>query len=242
MTKAVKTRINGKWDVILPEHRAIRPEWNIKNGGWEKNRLDSMFETTKPGDNVYYVGAEEGDMCALLQMWGANLLMFEPNPDVWANIKFIWEQNDLEMPAYCFDAFASRKTDMSTADMIAVRQSFPVSADGPVIGDHGFKNLTEADGSISQVKIDDVVEFTDIAPSMISIDVEGAEWEVLRGAEASLKKYHPRIYLSLHPEFLYEQYREYAGDLRQWLKNMGYAEKFLDYQHEVHLLYKWKAE
>lgn len=241
MTKMIKTKINGRWDLILPDHRAARPEWDIANGGWEKARLDSIFKTTKKGDVVYYVGAEEGDMCALLTMWGAEMYLFEPNDKVWPNIKAIYDANKLPAPNRSYIAFAANET---TDDVLYNRQ-WPVDyvMDGEIIGNHGFKNLCEADGTVPKIKIDDLA-LTGMGkvPDMISIDVEGAEWEVLRGAEQTLRKYHPRIYLSLHPEFLFHIYGEYSNDLRQWLKNMGYKETFLDYQHEVHLLYEANDE
>ena len=235
MTKMVKVKVNGRWDIILPEHRAVRPEWTSEQG-WEKARLDSMFKTTKKGDVVYYVGAEEGDMCALLQMWGAEVALFEPNPAVWPNVKAVYEANKLEPPIFSFYGFNANKTDLR--GYTDKGREFPACANGDVISNHGFKNLCEDNGEIPLVKIDDVVYKTSLIPHMISVDVEGAEWEVLRGAEQTLIKYHPRIYLSLHPEFLYEIYKEYAFDLRNWLKNLGYKETLLDYQHEVHLLYE----
>lgn len=238
MTEMIKTKVNGRWNIILPEHRAVRPEWHSP-GGWERARLDSIHETTKNGDTVYYVGAEEGDMCGLLALWGAELVMFEPNPLVWPNIKAIWDANNLPDPRI-FNGFAANKTTPDAWENFGY--GFPSAANGEVISNHGFKNLCEADGTIEMIKIDDLVAGTmDLEPDMISLDVEGAEWEVLRGAEQTLLKHHPRIYLSLHPEFMYEIYKEYAFDLRNWLKNMGYKETLLDYQHEVHLMYEYKG-
>lgn len=233
----VNVKVNGNWDIILPEHRADRPEW-YTDKGWERARLDSMFKTTKEGDVVYYIGAEEGDMCGLLAMWGAKLAMFEPNPLVWPNIKAIWEANNLPMPLMAFAGFVGKEVTVTQKDL-ATGTVFPPSADGELIGNHGFKTLVERDGTIPTVTIDRLVEWGGLAvPDMITMDVEGAEWEVLRGGEKTLRKYLPRIYLSLHPEFMYEIYKEYAFDLRRWLVNMGYTETLLDYQHEVHLLYE----
>ena len=245
MTDMVNVRINGKWDLKLPKHRADRPEWTSEQG-WERARLDSLFNyitdfkfNTKHKPVIYYVGAEEGDMCALCQIWGARVYLFEPNPKVWPNIKAIWESNLLKSPEFCFAGFVGNETseDLEKTDPIAVNQ-FPECANNEVIGDHGVKNLCEADGTIPIVKIDDLVGNNIVVPDIISIDVEGAEWEVLRGAENILKMYHPTIYLSLHPEFLYEIYKEYSADLRHWLKEIGYKETLLDYQHEVHLVYE----
>ena len=40
------------------------------------------------------------------------------------------------------------------------------------------------------------------APTIIKLDVDGFELEVLRGAETCLRRYRPRIWIELHPEFL----------------------------------------
>ena len=234
-TKMVNVKVNGKWDILLPDHRAARPEWTSETG-WEKARLDHINATTKLGDIVYYVGAEEGDMCGLLAKWGAKLVMFEPNPLVLPNVREIWIANDLP-PAGMFTGFASSKTTDNWEDGLCADLR---EIEGDTISDHGFKNLCEADGTLPEVKIDDLSESLGSVPDMISIDVEGAEFEVLKGAEKIIDEHHPRIYLSLHPEFLWQIYEIYSNDVRQWLRNKGYKETLLDYMHEVHLVYEYE--
>ena len=70
MTEMIKAIVNGEFEIMLPKHRADRPEW-YQPHGWEKLRLKSMSENIGKGDVVYYVGAEEGEMPALCQMWGS---------------------------------------------------------------------------------------------------------------------------------------------------------------------------
>lgn len=232
MTELVETLINGRWPLLLPEHRAARPEWKIENGGWERQRLDHMYSTTKPGDRVLYLGAEEGDMCALLAMWGAQVFMVEPNELVWPNIRAIWEGNNLPDPAGVFAGFCGREPNENHLSGYP-ESVWPDSADGPVIGDHGFKELRDPGGrAITSV---DGIGYT---PDMISLDVEGAEWEVLQGAELTIKACHPRIYLSLHPEFLALMYDKYSYEVRRWIIDHGYRETLLDWQHEGHFVYE----
>lgn len=233
MTGMVETLINGRWSLLLPEHRAARPEWDIANGGWERLRLDHMHATTQRGDKVLYIGAEEADMCALLASWGASLFMVEPNELVWPNIRAIWDANNLADPAGIYAGFCGREPNANHIDGYP-EGIWPASVDGPVIGDHGFKELRDPGGRpITSV---DGIGYT---PDMISLDVEGAEWEVLQGAEFTINACHPRIYLSLHPEFLFDQYGgKYSFEVRQWIIDHGYSEMLLDWQHEGHFVYE----
>jgi len=220
----LKTLINKKWELWLPEHRASRDVWDT----WEFERLQSMHSHLSSKDRLIYVGAEEGDLAALCALWGAGLVLIEPNDKVWPNIRAIWEANNLKTPEM-FVGFAS---DVSSEDSVTVLQ-FPACAYGEIIGNHGFKTIREYP-EIPTIRIDDIKGKI----TAITIDVEGSEWLVLKGAEETLKKQKPKIWLSGHPEFMYAQYGSYLGDLRNWIKDFGYKETLLDYQHEVHLFYE----
>lgn len=250
----VKAKLNERYDIILPKHRADREEWYTEQG-WERKRLDSMHLHLNPKvygskhEVMYYVGVEEGEMTALCQMWGAQVVMFEPNPKVWPNIKAIWEANKLDHPLGIFAGFASDKSviaakPMDFADEMHIGEDhWPKCASNEVIGNHGFKELDKEAGSYDQIKIDDYVAQTHIVPTAISMDIEGAEGMALRGAEETLRNHHPKIWLSGHPEFLHDNFNggggfEYLRELRDWLKkDLGYKEEILDYDHEVHLFY-----
>lgn len=226
------TRLNGQFEMYLPKHRADRPEWHSPKG-WEKKRLQSMHQHLGEGDTIFYVGSEEGEMPALCQMWGAKVVMFEPNDKVWANTLAIWEANELEMPLATFPGFAANYTSPQAPLILG---GFPEAANGAIIPDHAFKELIDP-ADIPQVKIDDLVFQHGIIPTALTMDVEGSEWEVLQGAEEILRRYKPKIWLSLHPEFLFRMFNKYSYEVRRWLIDMGYKEELLDYQHEAHFYY-----
>lgn len=222
--------MNGRWQLLLPEHRVA--EW----ANWERERLDHMYVTTKPGDRVLYIGAEEFDMCALLATWGADLFMVEPDEKVTTNAKAIWDANGLDMPAGLYVGFCGSTDSENWAHGVFV-DSWPDSADGPIVSDHGFKELRDP-GERPVVTIDTLVSATGFVPHMVTMDVEGAEMLVLRGAEQTIREHKPRLYMSIHPEFGIDQYQVYSRDLRDWIIALGYDETLLSFEHELHAVYE----
>ena len=189
MAEMVEAVLNGRYKIILPKHRADRPEWYTEEG-WEGPRLDRLqgeiSHQISKGKTpvVYYVGAEEGDMCGLAAKWGAKLVMFEPNERVSPNIKAIWRANKLEPPLAYFEGFAANVTDLKGKNALHIGK-FPASADGEVIGDHGFKELAYEHDVVPQIKIDDITDNIE-PPTIITMDVEGSEFEVLKGSEKTI--------------------------------------------------------
>jgi FkbM family methyltransferase len=235
MTEMIKSILNGEFEIVLAKHRAERPEW-YEPEGWEKLRLKSMHNNLSAGDVIYYVGAEEGEMAALCQMWGAEVVLFEPNPKVWSHFPITWSANNLQVPMICVPGFASDK--INNLARIYYNE-WPPEVDNEIIAAHGFKELYLEGDSYGQITIDSCVYDRGIKPpTAISLDVEGSEWRVLGGAERVLKEYKPKIWLSGHPEFMLQQWDESLYSLRQWIKSLGYKEVLLDYQHEVHLFYE----
>jgi FkbM family methyltransferase len=236
MTEMVKAILNGEWEMVLPKHRAERPEWYTEKG-WEKPRLKSMHDGLGKGDVIYYVGAEEGEMPALCQTWGAEVVLFEPNPKVWSHMPAVWEANNLELPLACIPGFASDEINSLAR---VYNNEFPPEANYKIEAAHGFKELYLEGDNYGQITIDSCVYDHGIKPpTAITIDVEGSEWKVLGGAHHVLKNYKPKIWLSGHPEFMFHQYGKYLAELRHWLRDeFGYEETLIDYQHEAHLYYE----
>jgi FkbM family methyltransferase len=235
MTEMKKVIVNGEFEITLPDHRAARPEW-YEPKGWEKPRLRHMSKNISSGDVMYYVGAEEGEFAALCQMWGAEVVVFEPNPKVWSHFPLLWSANNLDLPIVCIPGFASDK--INNLSRIYYNE-WPPEVNNVIEAAHGFKELYLEGESYGQITIDSCVYDHGIKPpTAISLDVEGSEWRVLGGAEKVLREHKPKIWLSGHPEFMLQQWNESLYNLRQWIKGLGYTEIILDYQHEVHLYYE----
>jgi hypothetical protein len=138
---------------------------------------------------------------------------------------------------FCFAGFASNDT---TAELWNqnTKDNWPRYAEDEVIGNHGFKELYLEAQNYPQYKLDDVYAYYGTAPTVITMDVEGSEFEVLKGAEKTILQHKPKIWLSLHPEFLYAQWNVYGREVRDWIIDRGYKETLLAYDHEVHLYYE----
>jgi len=244
MTEMVPCRLNGKWDLTLPEHRAARPEWAT---GWEVERLDAMRNVIKPGDTVIDVGAEEGDMSALCAQWAGptgSMILVEPNPKVWPNIRAIWDSNDNLAPVYkWFVGFAARTTELHPPhDDVkehwngqSLSEPFwPVCAYGPLISDHGFRALYQQADATPRIRLDDLA--TDHV-DVITMDVEGSELEVLNGARDVLTADHPVVFVSVHPQFMADQWNVHPLTLHDFMDKLGYDKTFLASDHEVHWQY-----
>lgn len=239
MVDMLPVLINGRWTLLLPDHRAVRPQWLIANGGWETERLAAMYDAINPGMVVFDIGSEEGDFPALFTVWGAEVVMFEPNPYVVPNIRAIWEANNLPRPRGIFTGFACAATNLTPPDMEPIfanpdRNGWPACAYGPVIGDHGLRNVSERFHDTPQITLDDYCATYSVIPDLVTMDVEGAELEVLKGAKGVLDRYHPTVFVSIHPEFIKDMYGQTANDVHEFMAELGYTGTHLATDHEQH--------
>lgn len=240
VTSMVETVINDRWTLILPEHRSARAEWPT----WERERLAAMHDTIRPADVVIDIGAEEGDFPALWSLWGAHVVLFEPNPLVWPNIRAIWRANDLEPPVGWFVGFASDVTDLHPPDCdVRARPDggWPQCAYGHVIDNHGFRHLSQQIDTTPQVTLDDWCDLNGVRPDVLTIDVEGSELRVLHGADRILTECHPTVFVSVHTDEVWmdEQYdRVREADVTEWMEAHGYAGEHLATDHEAHWVFR----
>jgi FkbM family methyltransferase len=231
------TKINGKYELFLPEHRAMRPEWKIENGGWEVSRIEAMLQRITKRDVVFDIGTEEGDISALIAKYtGCQMVLFEPNDRVWSCLKATWEANDLFRPLEFFSGFigsVGKEGVMTEWDDIKMDE---------LIVDHGFKQLYESYPSVPVARLDDWCVASGTYPTVITMDVEGSEFEVIKGAKEILREHSPLIFMSIHGAFMHEHYGQHIGDMLKFIHDCGYRHEVieLDY-HELHVLFEPKA-
>lgn len=79
-----------------------------------------------------------------------------------------------------------------------------------------------ADSTIPVVTLDSYCALHDVVPTMIKIDVEGAELMVLNGAYETIIKYKPFIIVEYSQENA-EQYDHYAREIIEFIEDLGYV-------------------
>jgi len=223
--EAVDARINDVWPLRLMPHRA---EFHASRPLWEHGRLASMYEALEPGWTVYDVGAEEGDFTSLYRSWvggQGRVVAVECSPGYWPAIRQTWEANAYPEPPACYVGFASDETawppysvhwtpDIEAAFLPEVEPAFtgwPICSVGEVVPDYGFRALCERKADTPQWRLDALP----FEPDAITMDVEGAEWHVLAGAERWLTDARPLVWVSVHEDNMLSAYGRTLADIHR---------------------------
>lgn len=149
-------------------------------GGWDFGEVDYLRDhLVRPGDVVFECGAHHGENTILISDWvgpTGTVVAFEPVPRNVFTVRKQVELNELKNVRVVNAAVGSapgsiRMTDESNAQV----------SRGPGV-------------DVDVVRLDDYI---DLKPTLLKIDVEGFEAELLRGAQAVLAL-RPRISLEVH--------------------------------------------
>lgn len=239
----VPVTVNGRWTMRLPAYRAVR---YLEFGNWEKERLASMALNISPDEVIYDIGTETGDMSALFAHWmrdgAGSMVLVEPNPLAWPGIKFIWEANDLKMPIATYVAFAGATPAEAPASNVGAQSApggWPGAVDGEIDPAHGFRHLAEEADVTPTITIDQICAQTS-APSVITIDIEGAELEALRGAHETLLEFRPLVWVSVHPQFMRHHFGQRPAELYRYMEERDYRAWYLADDHETHVFFEPK--
>jgi FkbM family methyltransferase len=197
----------------------IPGEAGLCSGRHEPHVQEALATLLRPGDVAYDVGAHLGSIAlGMAQLVGptGRVVAFEADPGNWARLKEMCARNNLERSLQVVRAAVWSRT---ADDGIAFRQGRPRTgtAHGGVESDGQRPVL--ADGALVRVPaltLDDFVAAGGPPPQLIKIDVEGGDYEVLRGG--------PKLFATLKPLLVVEVHHpRVAEQIRAWLVEFHYS-------------------
>lgn len=225
--QATDEQADWEMSLLLPEPLASWGVFTI----WEYERYFSMKKYLKKSDVLFDVGAEHGWLSVVYARLVKDIVLFEPTKEFWPNIRTTWEKNRPDKPLDCVQCLVGNETKGDIE-----RNVWPSSSYGPLIDANKYQYIHDNTENIGQITIDEYVKVSNIKPTAITIDIEGAEMLALQGAQNTLQRLKPKIWLSIHPDLM-EQYGHTKSDIDEYLTSLGYTGEHLATDHEEHWLY-----
>lgn len=184
-----------KMKIKLPEDKSI---WT---GKYENFFIDAIAKKVKRGAICFDIGGYHGFVGGVMGVQGAKeVILFEPMPSNVEAIKTLISLNpnlNITIKPYAVGA----------ADKTEEFENMPDESMGKITGSE-FQNEVKGKNRIqvSMRSLDSMLETGEIPlPDLIKIDVEGAEKEVLKGAQKLLTKQSPQLFLEIHSSKLFSE-------------------------------------
>jgi FkbM family methyltransferase len=179
----------------------------LDNLNYEPATVAWLRKTIRPGMHVVDVGANVGllvlEMAELAGPQG-KILAIEPSPGNFQVLKQHVEANGFaERVILVHAACCSGMHSVITLEIPG--GNIKGIENGPQVRDLQLKRLpanlkrTHKQVVVAAATIDKLCSQYSISPSVIKIDVEGAELAVFQGAKDTLKKYKPNLIFGFHP-------------------------------------------
>jgi FkbM family methyltransferase len=175
----------------------------------------------KPGFIVFDIGANFGlhtIFISALAGKSGKVYAFEPIPSNIRLLKRNIHLNALGNSVVVVEAAVSDSRN-ETIDMTVPGIEVAVSASIATGNDKGYRHI-----AVNSVRLDDYAMQRNIAPQFIKIDVEGAEFGVLKSAEGILRKFKPVLLIEIHT-FALHSFGVVESDIIKYLKGLGYTSK-----------------
>jgi len=171
-------------------------------GSYEHEKQKALQRELKAGDVVYDVGANAGFyslLASALVGQNGHVYSFEPSPD---NVQALKKHLKMNHVANCtvVDAAVSSVDGEAAFDVSGDRHTGHLAESGNV----HVRTLT-----LDRLVLEDEVR----PPSLMKIDIEGAEFDCLRGASGIIQKFRPVIFLATHGRDVHDSCSEL---LRRW--------------------------
>jgi FkbM family methyltransferase len=193
----------------------VDPRWEhfYWDGTYEPESLQTFLKYVKRGDVVFDIGSGIGFYALLAARAGATVFTFEPNRESAEAVFNHLRLNRLQERVHLVSQAA-----FSRNGWLTLQRSDGTSAH------HNARVSDESTGPAAAERVPCITldDFTSSnpAPTFIKMDVEGAESEVLKGAEGLFRRNHPVLLCEVHDE-------PNAHFVQGWLQQRNYQCQWL---------------
>jgi FkbM family methyltransferase len=177
-----------------------------------RNELRFFLNHLRPGDVIYDIGAFRGAYGVAAKAAFADAVSvhaFEPIEKNLREIEAILRLNQFQRFHTIGRAVGVGTTIRGQFNEKYIMLRRGDSSDG----------LTVAE--VAATSLDAYTQSANELPSVIKVDVDGFELDVLLGARSYLSKHKPRLWIELHPDYLSAQGRSWK-DAIEYLNGVGY--------------------
>lgn len=208
-----------QFDILLdPNNGGIDMEI-FTDGVYEPEILKLLGSNLKAGDIFIDIGANIGQHSMFCSYFCKQVYSFEP-------VKKLFDQFNESIAKNEIHNITSYNYALGDADgeipMYSNGSSMATSSIVSTTGKHFIQN-------VEVVKLDDVYKKLGIdGASLVKVDVEGYEFNVLKGAENFLKKYKPKIVIEFSPYFYRRTDPSISQKIIDFLTGLGYELYDLD--------------
>ena len=159
-----------------------------------------VSERLSPGDVVYDVGANMGLFTNMMSKRvgpQGKVRSFEPNPPAFEDLRRIVVLNQLDN-VDLYPVAASDSQGVAVFNQI-LSGNVNREASGLVLESEANQSPQSAI-TVTTTTLDLIVASTPKPPSLIKIDVEGAEFQVIRGLRQTLAAFRPKLVIEFHAD------------------------------------------
>ena len=187
----------------------------------EFETVEWLRKVIRPGDCVFDVGANVGQMtleAAFLTGPTGRVIAVEPSPGNLELLRSHVQANGLQDRVEIVEAACGSEPGTATLHLYG-------SATDAVGSGHNLHGPV-CKGDWQQLKvrvcsIDQLCREQLLCPSVVKIDVEGAELEVLRGSVETLRRHRPQVLFGFHP-FAFSDPVQASAEIVTLLSECGY--------------------
>ncbi|MGB7283376.1 MAG: FkbM family methyltransferase [Candidatus Acidiferrum sp.] len=161
-------------------------------GTWEPEATGAVTSTVRQGMTVVDIGAHIGYYTLLFAKCvgpSGRVFSFEPLPGNFELLRKNVELNSLSQVRTFNQAVFSCASEIT----LSVSDDQPNPGSGSAYLEKGVQQFR-----VSAVSLDGFCGEFLIQPDILKMDVEGAEYEVLRGGKEIINKFQPKLFIELH--------------------------------------------